>query len=99
MLMENITENYKIANESSYDDINVEAQRNIRKLKPNLDTRWEPIVKREAYIPLKNHKEHFAEKIQYRLINPTKGEMGMVTKRFLDKISNKLNVTVWRNST
>ena len=103
LLTENITKHYRIADESAYDDINVEAQKIARKLKPDLDTRMEPIAKREAYITLKDHKEHFAEKLQCRLINPTKSEMGMVSKRILDKINNKLkgnaNVTLWRSST
>ena len=36
-----------------------------------------------AYITLKDHKENFRNNIKCRLINPSKGEVGLVSKRYL----------------
>ena len=47
--------------------------------------------KRPAFISLNDHKENFKHNIKYHLINPSKGEMGVVSKTFLEEIDNRLN--------
>ena len=51
----------------------------------------ERYAERPAFISLKYHKENFKHNTKCRLVNPTKGEMGVVSKRFLEEINNKLN--------
>ena len=46
---------------------------------------------RPAFISLNDHKENFKHNIKCRLINPSKGEMGVVSKTFLEEIDNRLN--------
>ena len=47
--------------------------------------------KRPAFISLNDHKENFKHNIKCHLINPSKGEMGVVSKTFLEEIDNRLN--------
>ena len=46
---------------------------------------------RPAFISLKDHKENFKHNIKYCFINPSKDGMGIVSKKFLEEINNKLN--------
>ena len=46
---------------------------------------------RPAFISLNDHKENFKDNIKCCLINPSKGEMGVVSKTFLEEIDNRLN--------
>ena len=51
----------------------------------------ERYAKRPAFISLKDHKENFKHNTKCHLINPSKSEMGIVSKTFLEKINSKLN--------
>ena len=55
-----------------------------------------------AYIKLKDHKENFRNNTKCRLINPSKGEVGRVSKQYLSDIiadvSRKTEVNQWRNT-
>ena len=57
----------------------------------HLQKRMERYAERPTCILLKDHKENFKHNAKCRLINPSKGEMGVVSKRFLEEINNKLN--------
>ena len=50
-------------------------------------------MKRYAERPafISSQKENFKHNTKCRLINPSKGEMGVVSKNFLEEINNKLN--------
>ena len=52
---------------------------------------------------MKDHKEHFTNKISCRLINPSKSDIGKISKTILDKIITKIvsliSVNQWENST
>ena len=62
----------------------------------------ERMDKSEAYITVKGYKEDFPQKPNFRLINPSKSELGKVGKRILDNISKHItehtNVNQWKNS-
>ena len=55
-----------------------------------------------ACITLKDHKENFRNNTKCRLINPSKSEVGRVSKRYLNDIiadvSRKTEVNQWRNT-
>ena len=57
----------------------------------------------EAYITIKDHKEDFPNKISCRLINPSKSDIGKISKQILDKINFKIisetKSNQWKNST
>ena len=46
--------------------------------------------KRPAFITLKDHKENFKSNQKCCLINPSKSEMGIVSKKYLENIISKL---------
>ena len=56
----------------------------------------------EAYITVKDHKEDFPQKPSFRLISPSKSELGKVSKRMLDNIKKYIiehtRVNEWKNS-
>ena len=87
---------------------------NITKTYTNLQTfkksqltwkssRLDHLLINPAFITLKNTKENFNLKLPYHLINPSKSELGKVSKHKLEK-TNKilvqhLNANQWKNST
>ena len=64
--------------------------------------RLDTIAKKEAYVTLKDYKENFQNSLPCCLSNPTKNEIGIVSKHILDNINQKLreeiDVTLWKNS-
>ena len=60
------------------------------------------MAKTPAFITLKDHKANFESNPKCRLINPSKSELGKVSKVILDDINNrlreKLKVNQWKNS-
>ena len=59
-------------------------------------------AKRPAFITLKDHKENFKSNQKCCLINASKSEMGIVSKKYLENIISKLNSKLqhnqWRNT-
>ena len=57
----------------------------------------------EAFITIKDHKENFRNNTKCRLINPTKQELGKVSKKILEKkiveIKEKTKLTQFKNTT
>ena len=58
--------------------INAEAKFIAQDLK--IDERIEQCNQKESFITLKDHKENFKNNSKRRLINPAKGEIGIVSK-------------------
>ena len=50
----------------------------------------EQMYENESYITIKNDKEDFANKISCMLINPSKSDIGKISKTILDKIITKI---------
>ena len=55
-----------------------------------------------AFITLKDHKVNFKNNAKCRLINPSKSEVGLVSKHYLNSIismvAEKSGVNQWRNT-
>ena len=51
----------------------------------------ERYAERPALISLKDRNENFKQSTKWRLINLSKGEIGIVSKTLLQEINNKLN--------
>lgn len=51
---------------------------------------------------VKDHKDNFAHSISYRLIIPSKTDIGKISKTILDKLDiqlvSSISVTQWKNS-
>ena len=77
-LINNITDEYKKADDFVIDRINAEAAKFAKKLQ--LDDRVEGISKKAAYLTVKDHKEDFPARMKFRLINSCKTNLGKVSK-------------------
>ena len=100
ILLENVTKTYKKSNSKKVDAINKEGKRITTNL--NIADRVEKLKECEAYITIKDHKEGFPNRIQCRLINPTKGEIGKISKQVLDRINSRClqetKYNQWKNT-
>ena len=52
----------------------------------NVVERIKKIVPRDVFLTLKDHKQNFETNEPCRLINPTKSDLGVLSKRILDKV-------------
>ena len=85
LITENVTKTYKKSSPKVVDELNSQSARVAEKL--GLDNRIEKLAEREAFITLKDHKPEFHAHPTCRLINPSKSEIGIISKRILDEIN------------
>ena len=101
LLEQNITKSYKKAHPNTVRGIHTENKKIATKL--GIDDRVDTTANKDAFITLKDHKPNFANKPTCRLINPTKSEIGKISKVTLDRINNKITraskFNQWKNST
>ena len=95
-----ITKTYKKSSQTKINKINKDAKKIAVDL--DLEDRVEKMQESESYITVKDHKEDFPHKISCRLINPSKSDIGKISKHVLDKINQNLRsvteVNQWKNS-
>ena len=100
LLNNNITKTYCKADSNAKRNIDQEAKKLSKEL--NLEDRMECYAKRPAFITLKDRKENLKRNQKCCLINPSKSEMGIVSKKYLENIISKLNSKLqynqWRNT-
>ena len=68
--------------------INIEAKHISKKLE--LDNRIECLAKNPACRSLKDHKPNFQLSLPCRLINPSKSDIGKISKSILDRVNQNL---------
>ena len=99
-MKDNITKSDKKSTDRSEKAINMEAK-NIAK-KTQLGGRIESLTKTPAFTTLKDHKDNFQSSLPCRLINPSKSELGKISKSILENINQHLIkllcVNQWKNS-
>ena len=88
LMTENITANYKKANENVQTEINEKAKSITEKLK--ISDRVEIPAIKDCFVTLKDHKPEFPAIIKCRLINPAKSNIGRISKEILDEINLKI---------
>lgn len=100
LLHENVTKQYKKAPPNMVAKINDEADKIIRKHK--IKGKIPKYQINEAFITVKDHKDQFPNKVQCRLLNPSKTHLAKISKSILDHINNTIrnNTTLiqWRNT-
>ena len=100
LLENNITKEYKKVNDNIVEKVNSDDKKHATKLE--LDDRIYSLSKRQSYITLKDHKESFPNNPKCRLINPSKSELGKVSKGILTKIVDAVRKSTqynhWKNS-
>ena len=94
-LTESISKEYKKTESATLNKINIEAAKTARTF--NLDDRIEAIAKKPAYLTLKDHKTDFPARLNFRLINPCKSNIGKISKSILDRINNEVKATTGLN--
>lgn len=62
-----------------------------------IEDRVDALSEGEAFMQIKDHKEGFPQRIEYRLLNPSKSSIGALSKKFLDKINSKLRTKTGLN--
>ena len=99
LLNENITKSYKKGDENVY-RVNHEAKEIAKKI--GITDKVECFVERDAFITLKDHKDNFQNNPKCRLINPSKSQMGKVSKKYLEKIvssvASSLELNQWQST-
>ena len=82
------------------DKINEEAFHLAKSL--NIQDRVHKIGRQESYVTVKDHKEDFPARISYRLLNPCKTEIGIVSKcilqRVVSDVKDRTNFQHWGNT-
>ena len=67
-----------------------------------LEDRMQKFTTKEAFVTIKDHKQSFPGKIQCRLINPAKCDLGRIAKVMLDRINLKVRelteLQQWRST-
>lgn len=100
LLKKQINKDYRKTNNSPTKEINLRDKEITGKL--NIEDRVAKLIEKPAYITLKDHKNNFANNPSCRLINPTKQEIGKISKQLLEKIicqvKEKTNTNLWQNT-
>jgi len=98
LLHDNITSSYQREDNSTPMNISKEAKDIATSLK--LADRINVTAEKHAYITLKDHKANFETTPSCRLINPSKPELGKVSKHILDNINSviasRLSLNQWK---
>ena len=79
---DNIKKTYKKCNNDKTKTIKLKEKKMASKLK--LEDWIQILDDHDAYIFIKNHKEGFPDKISCCLINPSKSDIGKISKQILD---------------
>ena len=97
LLSNTITKSYKNVRDSVRSEINQEARDVAKKFK--LEDRNSVMPEKNSFITLKDHKNNFENEPKCRLINPTKSNLGKISKVILKKIDTKIreetNLNQW----
>ena len=100
LLEKNITKSYKKAQPETTQAIHKQNKDIATKL--GIDDRVDTTANKDAFITLKDHKPNFTNKPTCRLINPTKSEIGKVSKGILEGINSSItktrNFNQWKNT-
>ena len=95
-----ITKEYKKADIKVIKEINEEAKSIAINLK--IADRVHVTSKKEAFISIKDHKDNFKNDPKCRLLNPTKTELGKISKQKLvdicEAVRSTTGLTQWKNS-
>ena len=100
LLHDNVTANYQITDANNVKQINLDAENIAKTLK--LNYRIKILAKKETFLTIKDHKPNFYNNPKCHLINPTKSEIGIISKKMLDQINSSIRSSTglmqWRNS-
>ncbi len=100
LLENNIAKTYRKAPDRMTSKITTEEKKIAASL--DLSDRIDFLAQKDAFITLKDHKPNFENRPTCRLINPAKSEVGMISKKILERINeqviHKTRVNQWKNT-
>ena len=101
LLQDNITSEYKkCTNSDNVHIINKKSAKIARSL--DLEDRIDVYTEPEAFLTVKDHKPNFPGRVQCRLINPAKANIGKISKKVMEKAIGKVAAETkynqWRSS-
>ena len=100
LLHDAVTKTYKKSTDTFSDSINQQGKEFAEK--KNVLNRMDINSKNNCFITLKDHKDNFENNPSTRLINPSKNEIGRISKSIVENLNNKLrkimNVNQWKNT-
>ena len=100
LLKYNTTKSYKKSTDRLEKASNMEAKNIAKKIQ--ISDRIDCLAKTPAFITLNDHKDNIQSSLHCRLINPSKNELGKVSKSILENINQHLvkllYVNQWKNS-
>ena len=100
LLHNNITTEYKKTDDIHVKNVNKEASNIAKNIK--LADRIDEYVQSDAFITIKDHKPNFPGRVQCRLLNPAKSNIGQISKSILEEtvatIKTRTNYNQWKNS-
>ena len=100
LIKENVTKTYKKSDEKLVGQLDVKSAIIAEGIK--LDDRIEKLAQKEAFVTLKDHKPNFHDHPTCRLINPSKSEIGAISKHILDEINTSIitstKINQWKNT-
>ena len=88
LMKDNVTSSYKKSDQQTEHVTNIEAKRIAEDLE--LADRMQVLAPKPAYITIKYHKENFRSHPTCRLINPSKSEISIISKKILDRINTEV---------
>ena len=96
----NLTKDYKKSDEKTVSDIEKGDIEITRRL--DIDDRVFETTKRQAFVTVKDHKDNFRTNPKCRLLNPTKPELGKISKKITEHINTvvreKTGFNQWKNT-
>ena len=99
-VIENVTKDYKKSSWADLDQVTKEAASIARKF--DLADRIDIPTEDQCFITIKDHKKSFPGKVECRLINPAKNNLGTISKNIIDKINSAVrkatNSNQWQNT-
>ena len=100
LLKNKVTETYKKCTGKQVEEVNKEAKTIVSKIK--LEDRVQVLSEDPSFITIKDHKPNFPRNIECRLLNPSKSQVGKISKNYLEKINSTIrqetNLNQWRNT-
>ena len=97
LVHKNVTKAYKKTNQNVPNVITAVVKKVAEKL-----GRIEVSANRDSFITMKDHKRDFMNNLTCRLINPSKSEIGIISKQILDDINKQVihatQVNLWKST-
>jgi hypothetical protein len=95
-----VTKDYKKAKDSLVKNMIKEDKKIVEKLE--IESRVQKVSMVDAFITLKDHKDNFHNNPKVRLLNPTKSEVGKISKKILENVNLAIRelekLRLWRNT-